>query len=122
MKVDSSYSINQNLTYIFNVLLHVLCITKLDGNQSVEFVYIDPTWSAEIIAAKQKYKGHMYYQFEPEESWTRPGLRAFGRVNGGAIFEVCYMLDKGSVPLISVFYADKAHFKGWSHHPVYRES
>jgi hypothetical protein len=87
----------------------------------VEFVYIDPSWSAERIAAKRKYAGHMYYQYEPEESWTRPGVRAFGRVNGGAIFEACYLLDKGSVPLLSVFYSDKAHLKGWGHHPIYRE-
>ena len=87
----------------------------------MEFVYIDPSWSAERIAAKRKYSGHMYYQYEPEESWTRPGVRAFGRVNGGAIFEACYLLDKGSVPLLSVFYSDKAHLKGWGHHPIYRE-
>ena len=79
----------------------------------MEFVYLDPSWSAERIAAKRKYAGHMYYQYEPEESWTRPGVRAFGRVNGGAIFEACYLLDKGSVPLLSVFYSDKAHLKGW---------
>jgi hypothetical protein len=94
----------------------------LDGDQSAEFVYIDPSWSAERIAAKRKYAGHMYFQYEPQESWTRPGVRAFGRVNGGAIFETCYVIDRGSVPLLSVFYSDKSHYKGWSHHPIYRES
>ncbi len=52
----------------------------------MEFVNIDPSWTAEGIAAKRKYAGHMYYKYKPEESWTRPGLCAFGSVNGGAIF------------------------------------
>jgi hypothetical protein len=120
MKVDYSYSIYHNILHIFNINLHI-CTSEMDGDQSVEFVYIDPTWSAERIAGKRKYAGHMYYQYEPEESWTRPGVRAFGRVNGGAIFEACYLIDKGCVPLLSVFYSDKAHSKGWSHHPIYRE-
>ena len=77
--------------------------------------------SAERIAAKSKYSGHMYYQYEPEWSWERPGIRAFGRVNGGLVFESCYFVDKHSVPLLSVFYADKAHNRGWSHHPIYRK-
>jgi hypothetical protein len=65
--------------------------------------------SAERFAAESKYSGRMYYQYEPEWSWKRPGIRAFGRVNGGLVFESCYMIDKQSVPLLSVFYADKAH-------------
>ena len=58
---------------------------------------------------------------EPEDSWDRPGVRAFRRVNGGAIFETCYLNDKGSVPLLSVFYSDKSFLKGGSHHPIYRK-
>jgi hypothetical protein len=50
-----------------------------------------------------------------------PGVRAFGRVNRGAIFEAYNLLDKGSVPLLSIFYSDKAHLKGWGHHPINRE-
>jgi hypothetical protein len=42
--------------------------------------------SAEMVAAKSKYSGRMYYQYEPEWSWKRPGIRAFGRVNGGLVF------------------------------------
>ncbi len=94
---------------------------ELDGDQSVEFYWIDPVLSAERIAARTKYNGHLYYPFEPEESWDRPGVRAFGRVNGGVIFEACYFLDTGSVPLLSVFYADKSHLRDWSHHPIYRK-
>ncbi len=50
--------------------------------------------AAERIAAKSKYAGKMYLQFELED--------AFGRVNGGLIFEAAYLVDRGSVPLISV--------------------
>jgi hypothetical protein len=42
-----------------------LYTTVLDGDQSAEFVYMDPSWSAERIAAKRKYDGHMYCQYEP---------------------------------------------------------
>ncbi len=28
------------------------------------------------------------------------------------------MIDKHSLPPLSVFYADKAHNRGWSHHPI----
>ena len=74
---------------------------------------------AERIAAKSKYAGKLYLQFQPEESWDRPGCRAFGRVNGGLVFEAAYIRDTESVPMLSVFYADKSHWKGMSHHPIY---
>ena len=77
--------------------------------------------AAELIAAKSKYARKHYLQFEIEESWTRPDVRAFGRVNGGLVFEAAYLLDKASVPLISVFYSDKSCLKGMSHHPIYRK-
>ncbi len=79
----------------------------MDGDQLVDFYWIDPMVTAERITAKSKYAGNLYLQFEIEESWDRPGVRDFGRVNGG--FEAPYILDKTSVPLLSVFYSDKSH-------------
>ncbi len=76
--------------------------------------------TAEHIAGKTKYAENLYLQFELEVSWERPGVRAFGRVNGGLVFEAAYLLDKSSVPMRSAFYPDKSHLKGRSHHPVYR--
>jgi len=93
----------------------------MDGDQLVDFYWIDPMLTAERIAAKSQYAGHMYYQFELEDSWDRPGVRAFGRINGGLIFEAAYIIDPASVPLLSVFYADKSYLKGMSHHPIYRK-
>ena len=81
----------------------------------------DPVMVAERLAGKSKYAGKLYLKFEKEDSWTRPGVREFGRINGGLIFEAAYILDKRSVPLITVFYSDKSHLKGTSHHPVYSE-
>ena len=89
-----------------------ISFSAMDGYQLVDFYWIDPMLTAERIAAKSTYAGHMYYQFEPEESWDRPGVRAFGRINGGLVFEAAYILDRTSVPLLSVFYADKSHYKG----------
>ena len=125
MKVYYSYIIHilQHLlysAYSTYSYLYIVYAVK-DGDQSVEFYWIDPMLSAERIAGKSKYSGHMYFQYLPEWSWERPGIRAFGRVNGGLVFETCYMIDKHSVPLLSVFYADKAHNRGWSHHPIYRK-
>ncbi len=75
--------------------------------------------AAEHIAVKSKYAGNLYLQFEQEESWTRLGVRAYGHVNGELVFETAYILDKSSVTLIGVFYADKSFLKGVSHHPIY---
>ena len=50
-------------------------------------------------------------QFEPEGSWDRPGFRAFGRVDGGAIIGTCHLSYKGSVSFLSVFYGDKSHLR-----------
>ncbi len=58
----------------------------MDGNQLVDFYWIDPMVIAERIGAKFQYAGHLYLQFELEESWDRPGVRAFGRVNRGLAF------------------------------------
>ena len=77
--------------------------------------------TAERIAAKSQYAGHLYLQFELEESWDMPRVRAFGRVNGGLVFEAANILDPTSVPLLSGFYADKSHLKGMSHHPIHRK-
>ena len=93
----------------------------MDGDQLVDFYWIDPMLTAECIAAKSQYAGHMYNQFELQDSWDRPGVRAFGRINGGLIFEAAYILDPTSVPLLSVFYGDKSYLKGMSHHPIYRK-
>ncbi len=68
-------------------------------------------FAAERIAANSKYAGKPYLQFEPEESWERPRRRAFGRVNGGLVFEAAHIRDSGSVFMLSVFYADKSHWK-----------
>ena len=106
--------------YLKNCMFNI-SFSAMDGDQLVDFYWIDPMLTAERIAAKSQYAGHMYYQFEPEESWDRPGVRAFGRINGGLVFEAAYIIDPTSVPLLSVFYADKSHNKGMSHHPVYRK-
>ncbi len=61
----------------------------MDGNQVVDFYWIDPM----VIA------GHLYLQFELEESWDWHGVRALGRVDGGLVFEAAYILDQTSMML-----------------------
>jgi hypothetical protein len=94
----------------------------LDGEQSVIFYYIDPGYAMERHAGKAKFKNKFYYQYEREESWTRPGVRAFGRANGGLAFQGFQKVAGNAVPLCSVFYADKAgSTKNCTHHPIYRK-
>ncbi len=71
-------------------------------------------------ADKAKFKNKFYYQYEREESWTRPGVRAFGRANGTLAFQGFQKIAGNAVPLCSVFYADKAgSTKHCTHHPIY---
>ena len=56
-------------------------VSAMDGEELVDFYWIDPMPTAERIAAKTKYAGNLYLQFEMEDSWERPGVKAFGRVN-----------------------------------------
>jgi hypothetical protein len=72
----------------------------MDGDQLVDFYWIDPMVTADCMAAKS---GPLYLKFDLEDSWVRPGVRAFDRVNDGLVFEAAYILDKTSVPLLSVF-------------------
>jgi hypothetical protein len=67
-----------------------------------------PGHAFERHAGKSKFRNKFYYQYEQEESWTRPGVRAFGRVNGGLAFQGCQAIAGNAVPLCDVFYADKA--------------
>jgi hypothetical protein len=57
---------------------------------------------------------------EREESWTHPGLSAFGRVNGCLAFQGFQRLAGNAVSLCHVFHADKAgSTKHCSHFPIY---
>jgi hypothetical protein len=60
---------------------------ELDGDQPVVFYYIDPCYAMERHAGKAKFKNKFYFQYEREDSWTRPGVSAFGRLNGGTSFQ-----------------------------------
>ena len=98
----------------------LILLLEMDGDQPVMFYYIDPGYALERHAGKAKFKNKFYYQYEFEESWTRPGVRAFGRVNGGLAFQGFQKIAGNAVPLCSVFYADKAgSTKNCSHHPIY---
>ena len=97
-----------------------MLFTELDGDQSVLFYYVDPGHALERHAGKSKFRNKFYFQYEREESWTRPGVRAFGRVNGGLAFQGFQRIAGNAVPLCHVFYADKAGAtKHCSHFPIY---
>ncbi len=78
--------------------------TDMDGAQPVLFYYINPGHALERHAGKSKFRNKFYYQCEREDSWTSPGVRAFGRVNGVLVFQGVQAIT----PLCHVLYADKA--------------
>jgi hypothetical protein len=109
------------LDYLFFVCFS---LAEMDGDQPVVFYWIDPGLALdaglERHAGKSKFRNKFYYQYEREESWTRPGVRAFGRVNGGLAFQGFQAIAGNAVPLCHIFFADKAgSTKHCSHHPIY---
>ena len=47
-----------------HIFINILISAK-DGDQLVDFYWIDPMFAAERIAAKSKYPGKLYLQYEP---------------------------------------------------------
>ncbi len=83
-------------------ILHIKSfLSAKDGDQLVDFYWIDPMLVAESIAAKSKYAGNHYLQFELEDSWERPGTRAFGR--RGASFLGSVSLRQKQRPIARCF-------------------
>jgi hypothetical protein len=103
-------SMHAHVWAVLTLALHVL------------FYYIDPCYAMERHAGKAKFKNKFYFQYEREDSWTRPGVRAFGRANGGTAFQGFQIRAGNAVPLCHVFFADKAgSTKNSTHHPIYGE-
>jgi hypothetical protein len=84
--------------YLANIL-----VAELDGDQPVVFHYIDPCFAMERHAGKAKFKSKFYFQHEPEDSWTGPGVRAFGRVNGGTAFQGFQILAGNAIQCVTSF-------------------
>ena len=54
--------------FAFNANLHIdYFFSAMDGDQLVDFYWIDPMLTAELIAGKTKYAGNLYLQFEIEK-------------------------------------------------------
>jgi hypothetical protein len=83
-------------------------VAELDGDQHVVFCYTDPCFAMERHAGKARFKNKFYFQYEGENSWTLPGVRAFGRVNGGTAFQNFQILAGNALPMCHVFFSDKA--------------
>jgi hypothetical protein len=93
---------------------------ELDGNQVLNFYWIDPIDAAKRFISKPKFAKKLYTQYRRENSTQRPGKRAFGRANSGLVFQTCQAVDRFSSPLLLLFYADKSFSgKHRTHHPIY---
>ncbi len=98
------------------ILKHVLPETKphvvslheeMDGDQVLDFYWIDPIDAAKRFISKPKFAGELYTKYERQDSVRRPGKRAFGRANSGLVFQSAQFIDPFSSPLLLLFYADK---------------
>ncbi len=75
-----------------------------NGDQRVDFYWIDPVLSE--LLESQNLPGNLTFSLSLKNHGS--GLifvqnRAFGRVNGGLLFESAHLIGRGSVPLLSVF-------------------
>ena len=94
--------------------------TEMDGDQVLDFYWIDPIAAAKRFISKPNFAGKLYTKYERQDSVRRPGKRAFGRANSGLVFQSAQFIDPFSSPLLILFYADKTFSgKHRSHHPIY---
>ncbi len=59
----------------------------MDGDQALDFCWIDPIDAAIRLISKSKFAGKLYTKYERLDSVWRPGKRAFGRANSGLVFQ-----------------------------------
>ena len=103
----------------------LLCtLVVMDGNQVLDFYWIDPIDAIIRFLAKRENLGKLYTQFVPGTSHLDPGQRVFDECsNSGMVFETAQLIDLDSSPVLALFFSD-ASFSGpnMSHHPFYRKS
>ena len=93
-----------------------------DGNQQVDFYWIDPIEAIKRYVAKAEYSGKMYTKYEPGTNRMHPGQRAFdSRANSGMTFEAAQLIDMNSTPVLALFFADASFTGNMTHHPIYCE-
>ena len=93
----------------------------MDGNQVLDFYWIDPVDAIIRFLAKRENSGKLYTQFVPGTSYLAPAQRFFDEcANAGMVFEAAQLIDTDSSPVLAVFFSD-ASFSGqhMTHHPIY---
>jgi hypothetical protein len=99
-------------------------LTVMDGNQLLDFYWLDPIEAIIRFVAKKEFCGKLYTQFVPGTSNHSLGQRAFdGCANCSMVFEAAQLIDLNSSPVLALFFSD-ASFAGqhMTHHPIYRMS
>ena len=92
-------------------------LTVMDGNQLLDFYWLDPIEAIIRFVAKKEFCGKLYTQFVPGTSYHSPGHRAFdGCANCGMVFEAAQLIDLNSSPVLALFFSDA------DHHPIYHMS
>ena len=70
----------------------------MDGDQVLDFYWIDPIEAAKRFISKPTFAGKLYKKYERQDSVRRPGKRAFGRANSGLVFQSTKFIDPFSSP------------------------
>ncbi len=55
----------------------------MDGDQVLDFYWIDPIEAAKRFISKPKFAGKLNTKYEQQDSVRRQGKQAFGRANSG---------------------------------------
>ena len=99
-----------------------ISLAELDGNQKLDFYWIDPIDAIIRFIAKPEYSGKLYTQFA--DGTSAPLQRLFDAcANRGLVFESAQLIDLGSSPVLVLFFSD-ASYSGqhMTHHPIYCKS
>ena len=97
-------------------------LADADGNQKLDFYWIDPIEQIKRYVAKSEYRDKMYTKFQPGTNHMHPGQRAFdSRANSGITFEAAQLIDIDSSPVLALFFADASFTGNMTHHPIYCE-
>jgi len=99
---------------------HLFILTDQDGQQVLNFYWIDPIQAVKRFIAKRKYANKFYTRYEPQFAGKDNRERAFSKANSGTIFQAFQLLNPKCSPVLALFYAD-ASFSGqhMTHHPIY---
>ena len=122
-KISSWRFISRSFPFYFSLAYvseSFLWHSEKDGNQVLNYYWINPIHAIKRYITKKRYAKTFYTRYEPQFFGKDHSQRAFSRSNSGTIFQAFQLLNPKCSPVLALFYAD-ASFSGqhMTHHPIY---